>query len=315
MVGAALARGRSMAIPAVAPASVVVRSSHPDGSGGLRPIGRFAIDLALHDLVGKLLGILTVKGGTNRIIEYFGPGAASISTTGKGTITNMGAELGATTSIFPFDDHMERYLRGTEREALADLARENADLLRPDDEVAEQHRRDRRTRIRHQTLDEGLLPPVLQKPFIEGGGLDRDAQLEVQVGQELFLFGRQGHQKTVDGQGSQGLDRLPGVQRGSRGAAAVAGAALPRPLPSPRPPPGRRDELQQHDLRPDPQPQRQDRGADPRGDEDGEARPLDQTVGVLAAVPRGDDGSADPGQRHLSAVGVSRQHQVHALFA
>jgi len=90
---------------------------------------------ASKDVILKVLDILTVKGGTNAVIEYFGPGADSISCTGKGTITNMGAELGATTSIFPFDEHMERYLRGTEREALADLARENADLLRPDDEV------------------------------------------------------------------------------------------------------------------------------------------------------------------------------------
>jgi aconitate hydratase len=90
---------------------------------------------ASKDVILKVLDILTVKGGTNAVIEYFGPGADSISCTGKGTITNMGAELGATTSIFPFDENMERYLRGTERAALADLARENADLLRPDDEV------------------------------------------------------------------------------------------------------------------------------------------------------------------------------------
>jgi aconitate hydratase len=87
------------------------------------------------DVILKVLDILTVKGGTNAVIEYFGPGADSISCTGKGTITNMGAELGATTSIFPFDEHMNRYLRGTERKALADLAGENDDLLRPDAEV------------------------------------------------------------------------------------------------------------------------------------------------------------------------------------
>ena len=73
-------------------------------------------------MILKLAGILTVKGGTNAVVEYFGPGAAAISCTGKATITNMGAELGATTSIFPFDEAMERYLRGTERAALADLA-------------------------------------------------------------------------------------------------------------------------------------------------------------------------------------------------
>lgn len=87
------------------------------------------------DVILKLLGILTVKGGTNRIVEYFGPGARALSCTGKATITNMGAELGATTSIFPYDAAMERYLRATGREALADLANENRDLLEADPEV------------------------------------------------------------------------------------------------------------------------------------------------------------------------------------
>lgn len=88
------------------------------------------------DVIVKLLGILTVKGGTNRVIEYFGPGVAELSCTGKATITNMGAELGATTSIFPFDSRMEAYLRGTDRAALADLALKNAGLLGADPEVA-----------------------------------------------------------------------------------------------------------------------------------------------------------------------------------
>ncbi len=87
------------------------------------------------DVICKLCGILTVKGGTNRIIEYFGSGARSISCTGKATITNMGAELGATTSVFPFDDEMEKYLKATRREDLAALARKNEALLRADDDV------------------------------------------------------------------------------------------------------------------------------------------------------------------------------------
>jgi aconitate hydratase len=87
------------------------------------------------DVILELCGILTVSGGTNRIIEYLGEGAASISCTGKGTITNMGAELGATTSIFPFDDAMERYLRATGRPELAALARANVSMLRADPEV------------------------------------------------------------------------------------------------------------------------------------------------------------------------------------
>ncbi|MGH9749023.1 MAG: aconitate hydratase [Candidatus Polarisedimenticolia bacterium] len=102
---------------------------------GVRLTGEMSGWTAPKDVILKVLGILTVKGGTNRIVEYFGPGARTISCTGKATITNMGAELGATTSVFPFDDRMDRYLRATGRAALADLARKNADLLAPDPEV------------------------------------------------------------------------------------------------------------------------------------------------------------------------------------
>ena len=87
------------------------------------------------DVILYLAGDLTVSGGTNAIIEYFGPGAESISATGKATITNMGAELGATTSIFPYDRRMEAYLRATGRGELAALAGENRDLLVPDEDV------------------------------------------------------------------------------------------------------------------------------------------------------------------------------------
>jgi aconitate hydratase len=102
---------------------------------GVRLTGSLQGWTAPKDVILKVLGILTVKGGTNRIIEYFGPGARSISCTGKGTITNMGAELGATTSLFPFDERMEAYLRATDRAAIADLARRNAALLTADPEV------------------------------------------------------------------------------------------------------------------------------------------------------------------------------------
>jgi len=87
------------------------------------------------DVILKLAGILTVKGGTNRIIEYFGPGCESISCTGKATITNMGAELGATTSIFPYDRRMRDYLNATERGFCADAADDVAGMLRADAEV------------------------------------------------------------------------------------------------------------------------------------------------------------------------------------
>jgi aconitate hydratase len=103
---------------------------------GVHLVGTLRGWTAPKDVILLLCGILTVKGGTNAVIEYFGPGAASISCTGKGTITNMGAELGATTSLFPFDDSMDRYLRGTDRAALADLAQRNRHLLEADPEVA-----------------------------------------------------------------------------------------------------------------------------------------------------------------------------------
>ncbi len=87
------------------------------------------------DVILKLCGILTVKGGTDKIIEYFGPGARSISCTGKGTITNMGAELGATTSVFPFDERMITYLRMTKREEIAKLAEQTKEHLTADPEI------------------------------------------------------------------------------------------------------------------------------------------------------------------------------------
>ena len=91
---------------------------------------------AAKDVILKLAGILTVKGGTGSIIEYFGEGTASISCTGKGTITNMGAELGATTSVFPFDDRMLTYLAATDRDSVAKLAATHRQLLVADPEVA-----------------------------------------------------------------------------------------------------------------------------------------------------------------------------------
>ena len=87
------------------------------------------------DVILKVAEVLTVKGGTGAIVEYFGPGADSISATGKGTICNMGAEIGATTSLFAYDDNMAAYLRATGREAIADAADGVAEHLRPDPEV------------------------------------------------------------------------------------------------------------------------------------------------------------------------------------
>jgi aconitate hydratase len=102
---------------------------------GVRLTGTMSGFTSPKDVILKLMGILTVKGGTNHIVEFFGPGVASISATGKGTIANMGAEHGATTSVFPYDEAMERYLRATNRGAWADLANQHKDDLRADDEV------------------------------------------------------------------------------------------------------------------------------------------------------------------------------------
>jgi aconitate hydratase len=87
------------------------------------------------DVILYVAGQLTVSGGTNAIVEYIGPGARTISATGKATITNMGAELGATTSLFPADDHMAKYLRATGKSALVPLMQQNQHTLEPDKEV------------------------------------------------------------------------------------------------------------------------------------------------------------------------------------
>ncbi len=89
------------------------------------------------DVILKLAGMLTVKGGTGKIVEYFGPGASSISATGKGTITNMGAEIGATTSVFPYDERMSAYLRATGLTGVADLADQHREHLQADPEAAD----------------------------------------------------------------------------------------------------------------------------------------------------------------------------------
>jgi len=85
------------------------------------------------DIILKVAGILTVKGGTGAIVEYFGEGVESISCTGMATICNMGAEIGATTSVFPYNERMDEYLRATRRTEIADLAKQYKDLLKADE--------------------------------------------------------------------------------------------------------------------------------------------------------------------------------------
>ncbi|HCN85006.1 MAG TPA: aconitate hydratase, partial [Sphingobacteriaceae bacterium] len=89
---------------------------------GIKLTGKLSGWTSAKDVILKVAGILTVKGGTGAIVEYFGEGAESISATGKGTICNMGAEIGATTSVFGYDKKSEIYLRGTKRGGIADLA-------------------------------------------------------------------------------------------------------------------------------------------------------------------------------------------------
>lgn len=102
---------------------------------GVKLTGKLSGWAAPKDIILKVAGILTVKGGTGAIIEYFGEGAKALSCTGKGTICNMGAEVGATTSTFGYDESMERYLRATGRAAVADLANEVKQYLTADPEV------------------------------------------------------------------------------------------------------------------------------------------------------------------------------------
>ncbi|MEQ6124101.1 aconitate hydratase [Pseudotenacibaculum sp. MALMAid0570] len=102
---------------------------------GVKLTGKLSGWTSPKDVILKVADILTVKGGTGAIVEYFGPGATAMSCTGKGTICNMGAEIGATTSTFGYDETMERYLRATERADVADAANEVKEYLTADPEV------------------------------------------------------------------------------------------------------------------------------------------------------------------------------------
>ena len=102
---------------------------------GVKLTGKMSGWTSSKDIILKVAGILTVKGGTGAIVEYFGEGADSLSATGKGTICNMGAEIGATCSLFAYDEKMAAYLKATGREEVATLADGIRDYLRPDKEV------------------------------------------------------------------------------------------------------------------------------------------------------------------------------------
>ena len=129
---------------------------------GVRLTGKLSGWTAPKDVILKVAEILTVKGGTGAIVEYFGPGATSMSCTGKGTICNMGAEIGATTSTFGYDDSMERYLRATDRADVADAANAVKTHLTADADVYKNPEK-----YFDQVIDINLseLGPLLNGPF------------------------------------------------------------------------------------------------------------------------------------------------------
>ena len=128
---------------------------------GVKLIGELTGWTSPKDIILKVTEELTVSGGTNSIIEYFGPGTKSISCTGKATITNMGAEVGATCSIFPYDKRMETYLKYTNREKIAELANKNKDLLIADPEIEKSPEQyfDRIIEINLSTLEPHIVGP------------------------------------------------------------------------------------------------------------------------------------------------------------
>jgi len=128
---------------------------------GVKLTGELSGWTAPKDIILKVADELTVSGGTNAIVEYFGPGTKSISCTGKATIANMGAEIGATCSIFPYDERMETYLKYTNREAIAQLANQNKESLVADVEIEANPEKffDRVIEINLSTLEPHIVGP------------------------------------------------------------------------------------------------------------------------------------------------------------
>lgn len=141
---------------------------------GVKLTGKLSGWTAPKDVILKVAEILTVKGGTGAIVEYFGPGATAMSCTGKGTICNMGAEIGATTSTFGYDESMERYLRATDRADVADAANAVKEYLTADTEVYENPEQ-----YFDQVIEINLseLGPLLNGPFTP--------DLSTNVGEEM----------------------------------------------------------------------------------------------------------------------------------
>src|SRR4051794_11160032 len=157
---------------------------------GVRLTGELSGWAAAKDVILKVAGILTVKGGTGAIVEYFGPGVESISATGKATICNMGAEIGATCSLFPYDARSAAYLKSTGREALADLADAHAEHLRVDPEVLDDPERffDRVIDIDLDELEPHLVgphTPDLDRPISEVGRAAHEEDYPVEISYAL----------------------------------------------------------------------------------------------------------------------------------
>ncbi|HEY3833111.1 MAG TPA: aconitate hydratase [Acidimicrobiia bacterium] len=157
---------------------------------GVRLTGSLSGWTAPKDVILKVAGVLTVKGGTGAIVEYFGPGAESISATGKATICNMGAEIGATCSLFHYDLHNAQYLKATRREEIADLADQYAELLRNDDAVDADPERyyDRVIEIDLSALPPHLVgphTPDLDRPISEMGAAAEKENYPVEISSAL----------------------------------------------------------------------------------------------------------------------------------
>ena len=158
---------------------------------GVKLTGRMSGWTSAKDVILKVADILTVEGGTGAIVEYFGPGAANISATGRATICNMGAEIGATCSIFGHDHETALYLKATGREALADIADKHADLLRADDDVLANPEKyyDRVVEIDLNTLEphiNGPMTPDLAHPVSRMGADARAAGWPLQISSALI---------------------------------------------------------------------------------------------------------------------------------
>ncbi|MEO2099818.1 MAG: aconitate hydratase, partial [Flavobacteriaceae bacterium] len=153
---------------------------------GVKLTGKLNGWTAPKDVILKVAGILTVKGGTGAIIEYFGEGAESMSCTGKGTICNMGAEVGATTSTFGYDESMERYLRATDRDDIADAANAVKQHLTADPEVYQNPEKyfDQVIEINLDTLSphlNGPFTPDLATPVAEMSKIAKENEWPLQV--------------------------------------------------------------------------------------------------------------------------------------